>query len=135
MDYWFNSRLELPYEIIANIFSRLPAETVFISSRECKPLVAFTRNASFVDTVMGRATPVIVYQYYLGRRHFVQKSNAETTAKSVQVVKLYFTDGAICTSFIWLIQQGSSLYKSMVGFSFIHMESCYTGTCNCDCPT
>ncbi|PIA48486.1 hypothetical protein AQUCO_01400817v1 [Aquilegia coerulea] len=80
-----NTTVDLPYEIIADILSRLPAECVFHSVNACKPLTALTTTSSFVNLHQSRATPVIAFHYYLRRDYHDLKNSAQN-------VNIYFTD-------------------------------------------
>ncbi|KAF9611239.1 hypothetical protein IFM89_028309 [Coptis chinensis] len=77
---------DLPYEIIADILSRLPAECIFLCGRSCKPLRALTRTPFFVGMHLNRATPLITFQYY--STYFDIQTNS-----CVREITINFTDG------------------------------------------
>ncbi|KAF5195866.1 F-box domain [Thalictrum thalictroides] len=54
----------LPYEIIINILSRLPAECLARCRNACSPLSVLTLNPSLIDMHLNRATPVIAFCHY-----------------------------------------------------------------------
>ncbi|KAL5719704.1 hypothetical protein ACHQM5_012449 [Ranunculus cassubicifolius] len=56
--------VDLPYEILADILSRLPAELVFSCEHACKPLGELMRTPSFVNIHLTRATGVYAFNYF-----------------------------------------------------------------------
>ncbi|KAF9617092.1 hypothetical protein IFM89_033258 [Coptis chinensis] len=74
----------LPYEIIADIFTRLPAEYVLLYCQAYRALRPFTANSSFVEMHLQRATPIIAFQWF--SRSAIDKS------KTICKINLSFTD-------------------------------------------
>ncbi|PIA48487.1 hypothetical protein AQUCO_01400818v1 [Aquilegia coerulea] len=90
-----NATVDIPYEIIAEILSRLPAECVFLCVHKNTRLAALTTTPSYVDMHLSRANPVIAFQYYSlwvddvnpvrSNVYFTGEVNKKTVTKSINI--------------------------------------------------
>ncbi|PIA34605.1 hypothetical protein AQUCO_03700117v1 [Aquilegia coerulea] len=105
----------LPYEIIIDILSRLPAECVVSCREACTPLSVLMGTPSFVEMHFRRATPIIALCYY------------DAKNRSKELAEISFTDeGAKRIIFNRYGDSSLFLYGSCNGFLvFLFMSNHY----------